>query len=207
MASQGISANIPNMTGSWVLDKNQSTGLDEVFKLQGISWITRKAVLAASVTLKITQGSSDGVQSISLEQVLSGGIRGATDKRLLGWTESEHSDTLFGRVIIKSHYVPGRRDSDGKVQPVFAAATVGIDATAEFFLNQAVVLDGYADVAEEDLHQVFLHEFIRSEGSGWTVEQIWSVETIGGETVLTRRLVATKGRTTETARVVFRQGN
>ncbi|KAL3473102.1 hypothetical protein BJX99DRAFT_261648 [Aspergillus californicus] len=201
------------MNGNWVMDKDQSTGLEEVLKLQGIGWITRKALLAAAVTLKITQDadvtqqSTKPVKCITLEQIVSGGFGGGPEKRLLTWSKMKHDDRLFGRVAIQSHYTPGLRNSGGGVQPVFAAATTGIDANIESFLKEPVFIDGYTEVAEKNMEEVFLHDFIRSEDAGWTAEQIWAVESVGGDTLLTRRVVVAKGRATETARVLYRRRN
>ncbi|KAL3444589.1 hypothetical protein BJX65DRAFT_283196 [Aspergillus insuetus] len=200
---------IPRLSGNWTLDKDQSKGLEEVLKLQGIGWITRKAVLAATVTLKITQDSevsapsAGPVDSITLEQVLSGGFGGAPEKRILDWTESKHNDTLFGRVVIQSRYISGLKGADGKIQPVFAAATPGIDPILESFLNEAVFVDGYTDITESNLDNLFLHDFVRSEDSGWTAEQVWAMESLGGEPVLTRRVVVANGGDTRTARVLY----
>ncbi|KAL4881898.1 hypothetical protein BJY04DRAFT_217963 [Aspergillus karnatakaensis] len=201
--------NIPKMNGNWILDKDRSTGLEEVLKLQGIGWLTRMTVLAATVTLKITQESeviaptTEPVKAITLEQVLSGGLGGRPEKRLLNWTESKHNDILFGRVVIQSHYIPGLSESGGKIQPVFVAATTALDERTESFLNEVVLVDGYSDVAEKSLKELFLHDFIRSEGAGWTAEQVWAVESVGGEILLTRRVVVAKGRDTKTARVFY----
>ncbi|KAL2846161.1 hypothetical protein BJY01DRAFT_175687 [Aspergillus pseudoustus] len=204
---------IAHMNGSWVLDKEHSTGLEEVLKLQGIGWITRKAILASSVTLKITQhsevtaSSGDLVNSITLEQVLSSGLRGGPEKRLLDWSKSKYNDTLFGMVIIQSQYVSGLKDSNMKTQPVFIAATPGIDAGNETFLSEPAFIAGDTKGLEENIEEAFLHDFIRSEDSGWTAEQIWTVESVNTETVLTRRTVVAKGRQTQVARVLYRRSD
>lgn len=86
----------------------------------------RKAIAAATTTLKITQGSDiDGdrptwapTEWMILEPALTGGLEGKPEKRPLTWTDFHHEDTLFGPVIIRSHYISGQRVADGRVQPL-----------------------------------------------------------------------------------------
>ena len=93
---------------------------------QGISWIMRKAISASTTTLKITQGSDEEgdrpawapTEWMMLEPALAGGLEGTPEKRQLTWTEFAHDDTLFGRVIIRSHYISGQRTADGRVRPL-----------------------------------------------------------------------------------------
>ncbi|KAL3486941.1 hypothetical protein BJX62DRAFT_241520 [Aspergillus germanicus] len=205
---------IRNLGGTWVMDKARSTNLDAVFKLQGVGWITRKAIAAGTPSLKITQGSDanrdPGNSSSSttpsewmlLEPALAGVLKAAPDKRPMMWTESEYSDNLFGPVIIRSQYISGEAMADGRVRPLVEIQTRDLGPDAERMLTEAIVIT--KDNAEEGIiGKAFIHDFARSVDSGWTAEQIWAVEIIGEATLLTRRIVVKKGSFIELALVFY----
>ncbi|KJK60800.1 hypothetical protein P875_00052987 [Aspergillus parasiticus SU-1] len=186
--------NITNLSGTWVMDKGLSNNLDAVFKLQGISWIIRKVISASTATLKITQGSDEVDDSptcaptewMTLEPALAGGLEGTPEKRLLTWAKFEHNDNLFGRVIIRSHYVSGQRTEDGRVRPLIEPFTKVVSKPdSESILTEAVVLAPDTTGTEVEMDKAFIHDFIRSVYHGWTAEQIWTVEIIEEEPLLT----------------------
>ncbi|KAL2841841.1 hypothetical protein BJY01DRAFT_249337 [Aspergillus pseudoustus] len=172
MSSPGETGKL-NLCGSWQLDKARSTNLDPVLQLQGIGWVTRKAISVSTVTLKITQGSDDADTDadgwITLEQVLTGGIRGAPEKRQLDWTVSEHNDTIFGRVLVQSRHIPGATDSDGRLRPVLEVQTQVDRVNVEAFLNESVLPD---QTIGQNKEKAFMHDYIRSPNGGWTAEQV-----------------------------------
>ncbi|KAL2855608.1 hypothetical protein BJX68DRAFT_263965 [Aspergillus pseudodeflectus] len=207
-ATNGIS--IRNLNGNWVMDKARSTNVDAVFKLQGVGWVTRKAIAAATPSLKITQWSdADSVGSSSsaaewmlLEPALAGVLKPAPEKRSMTWTEAEYNDSLFGRVVIRSQYISGEKTSDGRVRPLVKFQTMNLGADAESVLGEPVIVsqdEAFPDTVEK----AFIHDFVRSVDSGWTAEQIWAVELVGEEVILSRRAVVAKGSSTESARVIY----
>lgn len=135
--------------------------------------MTRKAIGASKMTLKISQGSDpdcltgDPAEWMKFEVTLTGGLKGVPERRLLTWAETEHHDTIFGPVIIRSHYVSGIRNPDGRVRPFLELQTK--DAGC---LTEAVVLAQEGDAAEATIEKVFIHDFVRSADSGWTAEQV-----------------------------------
>lgn len=148
---------------------------------QGISWIIRKVISASTATLKITQGSDEDDDSPScaptewmkLEPALAGGLEGTPEKRLLTWAKFEHNDNLFGRVIIRSHYVSGQRTEDGRVRPLIEPFTKVVSKPdSESILTEAVVLAPEATGTEVKMDKAFIHDFIRSVYHGWTAEQV-----------------------------------
>lgn len=142
----------------------------------------RKAIGAATTTLKITQGSDiDGdrptwapTEWMMLEPALTGGLEGKPEKRPLTWTDFDHDDTLFGPVIIRSHYISGQRVADGRVQPLVEPFTKVAAEDAGSILREAVVMtpEIAGSGAEEELDKAFIHDFVRSAYSGWTAEQV-----------------------------------
>lgn len=148
---------------------------------QGISWIMRKAISASSTTLKITQGSDEEgdrpawapTEWMMLEPALAGGLEGTPEKRQLTWTEFAHDDTLFGRVIIRSHYISGQRTADGRVRPLIEPFTrVVTKPDTESILAEPVVLASETAGAEEKIDKAFIHDFVRSVYHEWTAEQV-----------------------------------
>ncbi|CRG89672.1 hypothetical protein PISL3812_06711 [Talaromyces islandicus] len=194
-----VSSDIRNISGNWVMDKERSSGVDDVFKLQGIGWITRKAIATATTTLRITQTSDvDSSTTVPtewmmLEPALTGGLKGVSEKRPLTWAEFEHHDTLFLPVKIRSRYIGGAKISNNRIQPVTELQSYAAGSDAVLFLTGAVVTDLEAQDAKETIEKAFTHDFVQSVTSGWTAEQIWAVETIGSKKFLTRRILVVQG--------------
>jgi hypothetical protein len=82
------------------------TKMDDVLRLQGVGWLTRKAIGLATIYLTIKHyKDSDGVEHIDVDQTATGGVHPTREERTLTWTEREHDDDLFGPVIGKSRRV------------------------------------------------------------------------------------------------------
>ncbi|KAE8164136.1 hypothetical protein BDV40DRAFT_298850 [Aspergillus tamarii] len=212
MAGALSDTSIRNLSGTWVMNKTLSTDLDAVFKLQGVRWVTRKTIAASSATLRISQGletDSNGLSTapaewMVLEPALAGGFKGVPEKRSLTWTEIEHNDTLFGRAIILSHYIDGEKISGGRVRPLveLQSKNIGVDATS--MLTEAVTMAQEVEAGAETVEKAFMHDFVRSVDGGWTAEQIWAVEVMNGEKLLTRKVVVLKGSSIESAQVFYK---
>lgn len=79
---------------------------DEILALQGVSWFKRKIISIGTITLYIKHYKDDAnVEHIDIDQTITGGIPGTTEKRTLTWTERENEDHLFGAVKGKSRRV------------------------------------------------------------------------------------------------------
>ncbi|KAJ5154410.1 uncharacterized protein N7500_009849 [Penicillium coprophilum] len=192
-----------NLSGNWVLDKARSTNLDAVLKLQGVGWVTRKAIGASKMTLKTTQSSEthgstgEAAEWIMFEAGLASGLKGVPERRPLTWTEFKHNDTIFGPVFIRSQYVSGERTSDGRVRPLVELQTKNIGSGILHGLTEAIVIDQEDEAPGTTVEKAFIHDFVRSVDFGWTAEQIWAVEIVGEEKLLTRRAVVVKGMSIE----------
>ncbi|KAL4915884.1 hypothetical protein BDW62DRAFT_203188 [Aspergillus aurantiobrunneus] len=66
---------IENLSGNWVVDKSRTTKMDAAPKLQGTSWLRRKAVTSGTITLRINQAPTDESTRITTQQ----GLRGSTN--------------------------------------------------------------------------------------------------------------------------------
>ncbi|KAH9984651.1 hypothetical protein BJV74DRAFT_583864 [Russula compacta] len=92
-----------DLSATWVMNKTLSDDTDEILRLQGLSWLTRRAIGLATITLYVKHyKDDDGVEHIDIDQRLTGGIPGTTENRILDWTFKEHSDHLFGPVLGRS---------------------------------------------------------------------------------------------------------
>ncbi|KAL3467930.1 hypothetical protein BJX64DRAFT_282818 [Aspergillus heterothallicus] len=218
---------IRDLNGDWTIDKANTENLDAALKLQGIGWLRRKAVTSGTITLKITQtatstnpadpsasGGSGGTTEPPVQLMMQQGLRGifpgVEQTRALDWSEHAHVDAVSGAAItVRSRFVRGIRGGDGKVRPEVAGSveTAVKKDEVEGYLGKGVELVGGGEEEEGGvLERAFVQDFISGGGEGWTAEQIWAVEKLGGEARLTCKAVAAKGSTIEKAVLVYQFG-
>ncbi|KAL4886605.1 hypothetical protein BJY04DRAFT_213364 [Aspergillus karnatakaensis] len=193
---------ITNLTGDWVIDKSKTENLDAALKLQGISWLRRKAVTSGTITLKITQTTTPD-PSLMMQQGLRSIFPGVEQTRSLDWSEHEHVDAVSGAAIkVKSRFVAGT-STGGKVKPVLTVQTGGaVDvASIEGYLTSEADGSGSGGL---DLQRAFVQDFIWCEEGGWSAEQVWAIERDGDDVFLFCRAVAVKGSEVEKACLVYR---
>ncbi|KAL4755625.1 uncharacterized protein BDW70DRAFT_168643 [Aspergillus foveolatus] len=199
---------VKTLKGSWTLDKSVSDSMDGILRLQGVGWLTRKGISAASITLQFTSGvepspsSGEPTVHLTMRQTLTGGIGASTEERITDWVERERSNHIYGDVLSRSRLIAGVRE-DGSVRPdLDLQSKPSNDATKEEvqkFLRGAV---GPTDT--DDLTDLFIQDFGRNEKSGWTAEQIWSIEAINAEKCLVRRVAVVQEDGYEVARLVYK---
>lgn len=169
-------------------NKTLSDPFDPVLALQGIGWLTRKAIGAASVTLHVKQYTlEDGTtEKIDIDQVLSGGLKGSVEERTLDWEWRGHTDYLFGTVKGHNRY--------NTLAAVLEEAK-GKGVTEE---DAKFLTEGWLKETEEG---EVMEGFVENEGSGWTAWQIWGFAEIGGQRKYVRRIVVRKTGKEEFKRV------
>ncbi|KAF2261832.1 hypothetical protein CC78DRAFT_619026 [Lojkania enalia] len=183
---------IKSLDGKWVINKSISDSPDSVLALQGISWLTRKAINLATVTLHIKsyQAPPDGspsdppVTHFDISQTLTGGLSGTTEKRNLDWKWRPHSDWLFGDLRGRSRWTTFdelKKENAGKGS---------LEEDAVF------LCEGWMEGAE------VVESFVESE-KGWTGWQVWGFVEVGGERRHARRFVVRKGESVERIRLVY----
>lgn len=64
--------------------------------------MTRKIIGAATLYLTINHRVENGVEQITVDQVLSGGVGSSSETRILDWQEREVDDKLFGPVVTRT---------------------------------------------------------------------------------------------------------
>ena len=139
--------------------------------------MTRKAVSLATITLHVSQyKDDDGITHIDIDQVLTGGINGTSEKRALNWEGREHSDHIFGEVIGKTRW------------------TKLADVQDEFLKKH------WAKESEEGN---VIEAHVKSVTQGWEASQIWGFQVVDGKRHYARNVVVTKGDERKEARLIY----
>ncbi|KAK1755032.1 hypothetical protein QBC47DRAFT_207595 [Echria macrotheca] len=177
------SKTIKDLNGKWVMNKSQSDSIEPGLALQGIGWVTRKAVGMTTLTLHVKQfdappsppadPSGPEVTHIEIEQTGTAGFKGTSEKRCLDYTFREHSDWLFGSVRGQTKWI--------------ARADV-----KDPFLNSNDWLEGEAE-AGGPAGETHVLSYVESLDNGWTATQIWGFQLVGGERKHVRLIVIAKG--------------
>ncbi|KAF7551424.1 hypothetical protein G7Z17_g5019 [Cylindrodendrum hubeiense] len=163
---------IDNLTGRWILNKKLSDSSDPVLALQGIGFLTRKAINMASITLDFNQytapptppnTSTDVFTYIDITQNLSG--KGDQESRCLDNTFREHSSGLFGIVKGKTTWV-------------------SLDEIDDEFLKRGWLVEGEGKL---------IKTHVESKDNGWVATQVWGFKMVDGERRYCRNLAITKG--------------
>ncbi|KAL3452237.1 hypothetical protein BJX65DRAFT_303074 [Aspergillus insuetus] len=210
---------IRDLNGDWTIDKSKTENLDAALKLQGIGWLRRKAVSSGTITLKITQTTPDASAAtasngastaepvkLMMQQGLRGIFPGVEQTRSLDWTEHDHVDAVSGAAItVQSRFVNGVRGADGKARPELDVETAVKKGEVGEYLGAGVEVVGEYGNGDA-VERAFVQDFISGGAEGWTAEQIWAVEKIGGEVRLTCKAVAAKGSAIEKAVLVYQFG-
>jgi hypothetical protein len=75
--------------------------MDAILAEQGVGWLTRTAISAATITLTIKHYADGGVEHVDIHQALTGGITSDED-RTLDWTDRGKEDKIFGHVVSRT---------------------------------------------------------------------------------------------------------
>ncbi|KAI0029147.1 hypothetical protein K488DRAFT_89017 [Vararia minispora EC-137] len=157
---------ILNLTGRWIMNKTLSDSSDEILALQGVPWLKRKLIGAATVTLHIKHYKDDaGVEHIDIRQTLTGGIEGNDENRTLDWTMRDQINSLFGPVKGRSR----------RVNP----EELEVPWLKDHFLPE---------ISEHGTVHAFAESDTEKSGTTWTSNQTWGFEDVNGERRYTRRI-------------------
>jgi len=171
-------------TNTPMQNKTQSTSVEPGLALQGVGWVTRKAVSMATLTLHVKQynappsppadPSSAEVTHIEIEQTGTGGLKGSTEKRCLDYTFREHSDWLFGSVRGQSRWI-----APGEIHDAYLK-------------GEGLWLEGDAEAGGPN-GETHVLSHVESVDNGWTATQIWGFQLVDGERKHVRHIVIAKG--------------
>ena len=148
------------------------TNNDDILKVQGVSWMMRKAAgnAAPHLSMKHTTDPATGAEAIDIELVTMGQTR--DERRVLDGAEKEVDNKLFGKA----------KTTNGRVDP-------GAGAMLCKCLGEAWLPESYVDGK-------IIHVRVKGD-AGWVMEQVrtQSVRDIVVNAVVCCRLGASKSST------------
>jgi len=157
-----------DFTGTFVMNKALSDPTDEILRLQGLSWWTRKAIGLATITLYVKHYKDDeGTEHIDIDQRGTGGI-GSTELRTLNWEPRPVEDRIFGAIVGKSRRVK-------------------IEDVENEYLNK----NWLADTLEHGAVESYVESDTPKSQTTWIANQIWGFADINGERRYVRRVYFT----------------
>jgi hypothetical protein len=156
-----------------------------------VSWLVRKAVGLASLTLEISQyegppsppsTSTTPCTHIDIVQTATAGLKGTVEKRCLDFEFRDHTDWMFGHVRGQSKWMT-------------------LDEITEPYLKE-----GWEDGESEKTgpggtSHVYSH--VDSVDSDWTATQTWGFQMVDGERRYCRNVIVVKGEERATIRLVY----
>ncbi|VDC01899.1 unnamed protein product [Peniophora sp. CBMAI 1063] len=149
-----------NYTGVWQMNKKLGVDYDEILSAQGVGFMKRKAMGAATLTITLKNFVANGVEHLEVTQKATG-LNGNTETRALDWSEKAN-DGLFGPV---------------KAQ----ARRVRLDELEQPFLKTGWT----ADAVE---HGVIQTRTTSTGDKHWVIDQIWGFEDMQGERRYVRKI-------------------
>lgn len=170
--------------------------------MQGVGYLTRKAIGFATVTLAVKQfmgphtppSTTEGeCVRIDIAQTATGGIKGTTENRCVDGESRTHSDWLFGTVDSKSYFTTDDvRD---------AVAKHGVEgASADYLAGNWLEDESEKTGPDGAAHLVSVAD---NQKDGWIAVQVWGFQTIGGERRYARNIVLKKGDKEVEMRLVY----
>jgi len=160
------SKTLKDLNGTYTMNKELSGDTNAILMLQGVGWVTRKAIGYATITLEVKQYTDDdGIVRIDIGQTASG-LPGTTEHRVFNWEAAGHTDRIFGTVV-------------GRSRTVKLA-----DIEEEFGSKDVEYLGHDMEPAEE-----YIQSYVISEEGKWIANQIWGFQVINGVRYYCRNVV------------------
>ncbi|KAI0394811.1 hypothetical protein F5Y17DRAFT_426248 [Xylariaceae sp. FL0594] len=179
------SKTISDLSGKWVLNKTLSDSVDSALALQGIRWLTRKAIGVATVEIEVKQYTDEeGKVHVHIEQTASK-LSSTTEKRTADWQPREHSDWLFGRVEGRTRFITAEQLAELVAGEAVAKKWTKTDHLARDWLA------GEEEKTGPDGASLLLNHV--EADAGWFATQVWGFQNVGGERRYVRNVVVAKG--------------
>ncbi|CAI7597194.1 hypothetical protein PCG10_010098 [Penicillium crustosum] len=190
---------VPDLTGTWVLNRKLSTDPDDVFVLQGVPWVVRKVLRHARLSLQISQTTSPSAKNGPwMEADSSEGSDMAADVKPV--TTLRMTQTVN----------PGGFDSegsysvDGSPQDVSLPIFGDIQMQLQFVNISAILEESIRQILEvASLSDKVIQELAQNASKGWEAEVIWGFEELDGKRYLTRNISTTKEEKKIIAKMVY----
>ncbi|KAI1813294.1 hypothetical protein GGS20DRAFT_553968 [Poronia punctata] len=192
------SKTIANLSGKWVLNKTLSDPTDPALSLQGLGWILRKGIGAATISITAKQYKDDaGHVHVDIDQTASG-LKGTQELRTCDWEPHEHKDWIFGRVDGRTRFLTAEE---------LAALVAGPDAEAIAgkWTNGKYLAEDWLEGETEATGPNGASHILNhvKADNGWFATQVWGFQNIGGERRYTRNVVVAKGDKFENFKMVW----
>jgi hypothetical protein len=178
-------------------NKSLSDSIEPALIIQGVSWVTRKALGFATVTLETKQyvappkpiggdpaPDQTPVTHIDIQQIATAGLKGTREERCLDGQFREHSDWLFGTVQGKSRFLD-------------------LDEVEDDFLKAGWDADATEPGGPDGKKHVLSHAENLDPSGGWTAIQIWGFQVVDGERRYVRNVVVQKDDQRAEFRLVY----
>ncbi|KAG9314246.1 hypothetical protein JVU11DRAFT_5033 [Chiua virens] len=147
------------MSGKFLMNKSLSDSFDEILQLQGVSWLTRRAISLFNVVLVIKHTTDEaGLEQIDIDNKVSGGVNASSEDRTLDWVERDEDDNIFGRVIGKARRIPVEEITDEFLKK---------DWTQDTIDNDIVLTDSWSTPGKNNYK--------------WRAIQTWGFAMVNGE--------------------------
>ncbi|KAG5979680.1 hypothetical protein E4U55_004898 [Claviceps digitariae] len=174
---------LKNLNGQWTVNYDLSESTDPALAIQGIGYVIRTAISYATISLSVTQydappkppnQSADPVTHIDITQSASG-LTSTQENRCVDDTVREHTDWLFGTVQGRTKWV-------------------SLEDVQDTYLKNGWEVEGDGK---------FIWSHVENQEKGWTADQIWGFQLVGGERRYCRNIVVAKGEQRAEFRLVY----
>ncbi|KAJ5717596.1 hypothetical protein N7488_003242 [Penicillium malachiteum] len=188
-----LSKDITNLEGIWHLNRKLSDDPDPMFAMQGVPWITRKALRFAHLSLQISQ-------SVVFSDVSSDS---ATDSP----SEDGGSVTVLH---VRQTVTPGSFNSDSScpMNGQFHDMSVPIFGDIKMKLRYVSTDDVQNDLIRQSFEDACASKMVIDEGAenpkmGWSAHVLWGFENINGKRYFTRNVRTWKKDEIVVVRMVY----
>ncbi|KXG53377.1 uncharacterized protein PGRI_004270 [Penicillium griseofulvum] len=183
---------IPDLTGTWVLNRKLSTDPDEIMVLQGVPWVIRKVLRHARLSLQISQATSTCVDEKCDESAVLADLKSVTSLRITQTVNPGGFDSEGVYLI------------DGSKQDLSLPIFGDLQTKLNFIDKSDVLEDSVRQIVEmASLTKTVIQELALNSSKGWDAEVIWGFEQLDGKRYLTRNIRTTKEDKKVIAKMVY----
>ncbi|KAJ5971502.1 uncharacterized protein N7479_001420 [Penicillium vulpinum] len=190
---------VPDLTGTWVLNRRLSTDPDEIMVLQGVPWVIRKVLRHARLSLQMWQTTSPSAEKDTCTEekhdessVLADNSKSVTSLRVTQTVNPGGFDSEG------SYFIDGSKQ-DASL-PIFG----DVQMQLQFIDRSEIVEDTIREIVKvASLSDKVIQELAHNTTKGWEAEVIWGFEELEGKRYLTRNISTTKEEKKVIAKMVY----
>ncbi|OQE39361.1 hypothetical protein PENCOP_c007G05915 [Penicillium coprophilum] len=184
---------IPDLTGTWVLNRKLSTDPDEIMALQGVPWVVRKVLRHARLSLQICQTTSTCIEEkVDDNSIMADNSKSSTSLRITQTVNPGGFDSEGNYLV------------DGSKQDLSLPIFGDIQMQLKFIQRSLVLEDCIREIVEvASLTSMVIQELAMNSSKGWDAEVIWGFEELEGKRYLTRNIRTTKENKKVIAKMVY----